>query len=299
MICQNKIRPIFWLLLAASPLFSQTSSAEEQSTADCQVEKSASGWHYLNSQCDIGSGLWGRKPKSGDRSFWLQCNYGKALPNKTVTATVNNLFQDNRYLVPDNGKFRCLIGPFKHYDQALTAKGQLARHGLAETFIRQTATRISVSNQMTKSSTPDQESDANNQKNTLIDNRVVLNSILYSFTFNNIKYHQPRNINSTQEMPPMFINENDQYWSKVNFKTAKNWCQRYGLRLPTISELKDLHTNGQHYLLRHHWPIKSSYWSKTINLYSGEFETLNLRSGKHDEYRPLALLYTTCVTEAS
>lgn len=314
MICQKKIRPPLWLLLALAPLFSSNSYASTPNSTTCRVEKVESGWRYLNPQCDIGNGLWGRKPKHGDSSFWVQCHYGQSLPNQTVTTTINKLFQGNSYLIPDNGKSRCLIGPFLNYEQALTAKGQLARHKLGETFIRQTHTRVTIPGQVNtshysrpqvkKSSKPVQErkvkkSEKSSTKNTLVENRVVLNSVIYSFTFNNLKYHLPRNINSTQEMPPMFVREHGKYWSKVNFATAKNWCQRYGLRLPTSAELKELQTRGQHFLLRNNWPIKSSYWSNTISVYSGEIETLNLRSGQRDEYRPLALLYTTCVIAAS
>ncbi|OLQ81650.1 hypothetical protein BIT28_04400 [Photobacterium proteolyticum] len=262
----------------------------------------------MNTQCDIGKGLWGRAPKNKDSSFWIQCHYGQSLPNSNTKATINKLFKNNSYLVPDNGKSRCLIGPFQSHAQAKAAKAQLARHKLKDTFIRQTNTQITFPGQVKQPPAPvkqrtvkasNKNSVKSNSRKTLVENRVVLNSVIYSFTFNNLKYHLPRNINSTQEMPPMFVREHEQYWSKVNYASAKNWCQRYGLRLPTAEELKELQTHGQHFLLRNNWPIKSSYWSNTISVYSGEIESINLRSGQRDEYRPLALLYTTCVTAAS
>lgn len=96
----------------------------------------------------------------------------------------------------------------------------------------------------------------------------------------------------------MMNKEHGQFWSKVNYQTAQSWCRRYGLRLPTLEELTALHTYGQHHLLRLQWPIKANYWSSTVSFYSGEIQTLNLRSGRGDDYRPLALLYTTCVGAA-
>ena len=308
MICQQIQRPAYWLILALS-CFSLNSYAIESSTANCKVDKVESGWQYLNAQCDIGKGLWGRAPKNKDSSFWIQCHYGQSLPNSRTTATINKLFKNNSYLVPDNGKSRCLIGPFQSHAQAQGAKLQLARHQLKDTFIRQTNTRITLPGQVKYSPAPvkpqttktnaKSSSSSSSSKKTLVENRVVLNSVIYSFTFNNLKYHLPRNINSTQDMPPMFVREHNQYWSKVNYAAANKWCQRYGLRLPTAEELKELQTHGQHFLLRNNWPIKSSYWSSTISLYSGEIESINLRNGQRDEYRPLALLYTTCVIAAS
>ncbi|MCW8327706.1 DUF823 domain-containing adhesin [Photobacterium sp. SDRW27] len=305
MNCKNKQLLSFWLLLPLASLLSQTSHAEEQGSTTCQVEKTVSGWKLLNSQCDIGNGLWGRKPKNIPSSFWLQCNYGKALPNKELTAQLSRFYHEESYLVPDNGKLRCLIGPFQNYNQAKTAKNQLNSQKLKNTFIRQTTSVVSINNRTSgyartdTSSTSAQSPAATQQKKKLVDNRVIMNSIIYSFTFNNLSYHLPKNINSTKEMPPAFTQENNQYWSKVNFLPAENWCKKYGLRLPTAAELKELQTYGQYLLLRHKWPIKSSYWSNTINPYTGEIKTLNLRNGQDDEYRPLAQLYVTCVTEAS
>lgn len=285
------------LILTISLSLPQTGFADNDNKTYCQLESSASGWYVLNDQCDIGNGLWGRKPEPVSSSFWIQCNYGKYLPNRELASKIKSLFPGNHYIVPDNNKYRCLIGPFQDFNQADNAKAQLAAHGLNKAFIRQTASPVAISNKANvETSTPNP---AAKLPTSQVDDRIVLNSIIYSFTFNNLKYHQPRNINSTQEMPPAFIQEHNQYWSKVNYLPAANWCKRYGLRLPTVNELKDLQTNGQYLLLRHQWPVKSSYWSETLNPYTGEIKTLNLRSGHFDEYRPLAQLYTTCVTEAS
>ena len=305
MSCKNKYLPSACLILLLGPPLSPASFADENNRTYCQVEKLTAGWQLLNAQCDIGNGLWGRRPKPSNSSFWIQCNYGKSLPNKAMTKTIRGLFPGNSYLVPDNENYRCLIGPFQGYNQAQTARAQLTENQLEQTFIRQTASPVAISSKAVSHSTAPAPTTAssipqNNQQPTpKIANRVVLNSIIYSFTFNNLNYHQPRTINSTADMPPAFIREHDQYWSKVNFLPAESWCKRYGLRLPTITELKALQTYGQYLLLRHQWPIKSSYWSSTINPYTGEIKTLNLRSGQPDEYRPLAQLYTTCVSDAA
>ncbi|WP_299015503.1 SPOR domain-containing protein [uncultured Photobacterium sp.] len=322
MICTKNLFPPYWLLLSLGSLFSYSSLATEQPSSQCQIERSASEWQFLNSQCDIGTGLWGRKPKENNGSFWLQCNYSKALPNKLLSKAIHKFFPHNSYLIPDNGKYRCVIGPFQDHELVKNAQQQFAKLNINKAFVRQTTTQITVRGQtelpvisapteiktskqnaaikskQTKSVTKETQKQTD-KKNVLIENRVILNSAIYSFTFNNLKYHLPMTINSTQEMPPMFIREHNQYWSKVNFATAENWCQHFGLRLPTIAELQYLHTHGQHFLLRHRWPIKANFWSNTVNLYSGEIRTMNIRSGRPDDYRPLALHYTTCVTEAS
>ena len=301
MSCKNTFLSPAWLLLSLGFPLSQICFADEGNRASyCQVESSAPNWPTLNSQCDIGRGLWGRTPKQESSSFWLQCYYGKILPNKAITATIKGLYPNNSYLAPDGDNYRCLIGPFQHYHQAQSALDNLARHQLDQTFIRQTSSMVTIStNTGGKAPADTTATKTGERQRLLVENRVVQNAVIYSFTFKNLNYHLPRNINSTADMPPAFTREHDQYWSKVNFLPAESWCTRHGLRLPTISELKDLQTNGQHLLLRHRWPIQSSYWSSTINPYSGEIETLNLRNGRADEYRPLAQLYTTCVSEAN
>ncbi|WP_232428126.1 SPOR domain-containing protein [Photobacterium marinum] len=341
MICRKIKQHFFWLSSTVAMLFSYNTIAAEPSPTHCLIERSDSGWQILNSQCDIGKGLWGREPRDSESSFWLQCNYSQSLPNQNLTKAINRLFSHNSYLVPDNDKYRCVIGPFEDHQLAEKAQRQLERFNIDKTFIRQTAHKITVTGQaglitplattilkpripeVVPSTAPQQPAkpvtqkaqakakpatkpteSANQKSDTgkhsiLVENRVILNSAIYSFTFNNLKYHLPMTINSTEEMPPMFVREQNIYWSKVNFTTAESWCKRFGLRLPTIAELQYLHTHGQHYLLRHRWPIKANYWSNTLNTYSGEIRTLNIRSGRPDDYRPLALLYATCVVEAS
>ncbi|PSW03800.1 SPOR domain-containing protein [Photobacterium lipolyticum] len=257
-------------------------------------------WRQLNDQCDIGSGLWGKKPKPKEGSFWVQCNYSRSLPGKAFTEKVNTLFSNKAYLIKENDKFRCLVGPYPAHTQALKAKERFSDELNISTFIRQTTNKINILNKKQQSlpaAKPSKNKAENAQLTTLIENRVILNSIIYSFTFNGLKYHQPRNINSTKTMPPMFINEKDNYWSRVNISSAESWCKRFGLRLPYFEELERLQSYGQHLLLRYQWPTQVNYWSSSVNPLSGEIKTLNLRNGKYDEYRPPALLYTTCVSD--
>ncbi|MGF1681214.1 SPOR domain-containing protein [Photobacterium minamisatsumaniensis] len=275
----------------------------------CSATPLTSGWQRLNEQCDIGTGLWGRDPQQHQGSFWLQCNYSQAIPAKKFSSSITGTFPASSYLINDGNKYRCLIGPFNNHTQAESAKVKLANIDVKSTFIRQTQRPIVVE-ASAKQLAPILQAAAEEEqspttktvpvsKQTLIEERVVLDSAIYSFTFNNIKYYQPKNIQSDKTLPPAFVKENEQYWSRTNIQSAGQWCERFGLRLPTYDELKHLQTYGQRFLLRNHWPITNSYWSDTINPYTGEIKTLNLRNGKYDEYRPLALLYTACVAENS
>ncbi|UTV28866.1 SPOR domain-containing protein [Photobacterium atrarenae] len=297
------LRFLVFSALLTSAFFSGPNYATTDIEAThCQVEKTERGWQFLNAGCDIGTGLWGKTGHSG-RSFWLQCHYGKYLPNRDITSTLQAQYPKHLYLIPDQGNLRCLIGPFPTWSQAVTAKKNLAARKLTDTFIRQTLAPITVA-QSAALPTPKSRPGAQRSRpvetprETLIENRVVMNSAIYAFTFERLNYHQPMNISSVEEMPPMMNDEYGHFWSKVNYQTAESWCRRYGLRLPTLEELTALHTYGQHHLLRLQWPIKANYWSSTLSFYSGEVKTLNLRSGRGDEYRPLALLYTTCVGSA-
>jgi uncharacterized membrane protein len=184
------------------------------------------------------------------------------------------------------------------------AKQQLETKKITSTFIRNTTKTVSglaktsvfesAPKQNKRQSTP-AKAPSNTRLNTLVENRVVLNSIIYSFTFNGLQYHQPKDIYSTENMPPMFINERDNYWSRININSAQKWCRNYGLRLPTYEEIELLQSHGRHLLMRYRWPTEISYWTSSINPITNEIKTLNLRSGKYDEYRPPALLYATCV----
>ncbi|UXI02481.1 SPOR domain-containing protein [Photobacterium sp. TY1-4] len=304
---------IYWILFASLPFSHPVNAASPSATSRCQVEKAEQGWQYLNASCDIGTGLWGKTGQPTNHSFWLQCHYGKSLPNRAMTAALRDLYPNHFFLVPDRGNVRCLVGPFQTWPQAVEAKKNLAARQQTETFIRQTRAPVTLTNVMpfasskqpvapsqttlTAPSTKLTKSTAA-KKETLIDNRVVMGAAVYAFTYERLNYHQPMNISSEQALPPMMNKENGHFWSKVNYQTAENWCRRFGLRLPTVEELTALHTYGQHHLLRLQWPIQANYWSSTLSFYSGEIKTLNLRSGRGDEYRPLALLYTTCVGAA-
>lgn len=287
------------LLLPHSALATET----EMTFCHTVLSPQTGDWRQLNDQCDIGSGLWGKKPKPTEGSFWVQCNYSRSLPGKAFTEKVNTLFTNKTYLIKDNNHFRCLAGPYSTYTQALQAKKRFSDLLNITTFIRQTANKINIPDKEQQSLPAAKLSEKSNNKgdsaqvSTLIENRVILNSIIYSFTFNGLKYHQPRNINSTKTMPPMFISEKDNYWSRVNLSSAESWCKRFGLRLPYFEELERLQTHGQHLVLRYQWPTQVNYWSRSVNPLSGEIKTINLRNGKYDEYRPPALLYTTCVSD--
>lgn len=303
---------VYCSLFACLPLtnLAKANSIPPSGASLCTVKASAtnSAWKQLNNACDIGAGLWGKKPKSETGSFWVQCNYSNAIPNKTFSRKVNLLFPENAYLIKDSGKYRCLIGPYPTHTKAIRAKQQLETQQITNTFIRHTTKTVSglakastaeLASTSTSTSKTDKTAPPKTSNdptlNTLVENRVVLNSIMYSFTFNGLQYHQPKDIYSTENMPPMFINEYDNYWSRININNAQKWCRNYGLRLPTYEEIELLQSHGRHLLMRYRWPTKISYWTSSINPITNEIKTLNLRSGKYDEYRPPALLYTTCV----
>ncbi|MGF1688634.1 SPOR domain-containing protein [Photobacterium japonica] len=308
----DMFRPIAFacLLLAGLPMHASASSDKPR----CATTPHASGWTLLDNTCDVGQGLWGRKPKTEDGAFWVQCNYSKAIPDQAFLRSVQQVFPTSHYLLNDDGHYRCVVGPLNSYPHAQEVREILLQHGIRNAFIRQQRdgktrnTALSAAEQLaaTKMATINatRKTAATTAQPTpatklLIENRTVLDAAIYSFTFENLNFYQPRTIQSTREMPLAFVEEHQQYWSRVPLNEAQQWCNRYGLRLPSFDELKHLQTYGQRFLLRNHWPITHSYWSQSVSHYSGEIQTLNVRNGRVDEYRPLALLYTTCVQEAS
>lgn len=317
------------LTLAGLLLIATPGLAAEHPT--CSTSTHPSGWTMLNSHCDIGQGLWGRKPNNEQGQFWVQCNYSKALPDTAFLRILQQSFPEQHYLYKDGDHYRCLIGPLDRYTLAQQTKAKLIEQGITNAFIRHqtsgsdtaslpinpekarqplsaeqqlAATRLALTDSAqtypeVKASHPSSQEALPSSIKTLIAHRTVLDAAVYSFTFDNLNFYLPRNIQSTQAMPPAFVKEFDQYWSRVPLVDAKQWCQRYGLRLPSFDELKHLQTYGQRFLLRNHWPITYSYWTDSISHYSGEIQALNVRNGRADEYRPRALLYTACVNSAS
>lgn len=145
MLDNIKIVAIYCLLLSFFPV-ARAMLANESGITFCHIlsPSQTGGWQQLNDQCDIGSGLWGKKPKPTKGSFWVQCNYSRSLPNKTFSEKVNTLFPGKTYLVKEGNKFRCLVGPYPAYSHALKAKKRFADQQITNTFIRQTTNTIKI-----------------------------------------------------------------------------------------------------------------------------------------------------------
>lgn len=308
--------PVIFGGLIIGSLFTFTSpilATETTSPSSCSAKTLSSAWRILDPNCDIGKALWGKEPINASQSqYWVQCNYSKAMPDKAFREKIAKLFINNLFLYNDQGHYRCLIGPIDNYPAAQQITQILSANEIKNSFIRQTTDTVeleaihtasthaaSATHEVSENLSRHRPAQDTTSKERIATDRVILDSAIYAFTFNNLEYYQPLTIDSTQDMPPSFIKENGELWSKVNIQAATNWCTRYQLRLPSYDELKQLQTYGQRFLLRNHWPISNNYWSSTISSYSGEIQTLNLRSGRADDYRPLAQLYTTCVKEAS
>lgn len=94
----------------------------------------------LEASCPIGKGIWGSKaPKTHSESnlFWVQCGLlNDPLPLEKAKPIYKNI-STNVWMKPEQGNYRCLIGPYSTYADARKELLQVRKvAGYKEAFIR-------------------------------------------------------------------------------------------------------------------------------------------------------------------
>ncbi len=104
------------------------------------TQASADQLPQLEASCPIGKGIWGSKaPKTHSESnlFWVQCGLlNDPLPLKKAKPIYKNI-STNVWMKPEQGNYRCLIGPYSNYADARKELLQVRKvSGYKEAFIR-------------------------------------------------------------------------------------------------------------------------------------------------------------------
>lgn len=293
---------------------------------DCDVayKDNKSQWSFLNNSCDIGKGLWGHKPKKMAGSYWVQCGYGAKLPSASLSNKVRSLFPQQSFILKESGNYRCLVGTFDTYEEAKKARFLLRGNGLADSFIRQVSSTSKVPQKiastekkpvdfslaipedqklvdkpmkynkpvpMDKKAVPLQIMTYEN-----IDNTFATNTIAYSFSIGKTRFYIPQNLPAGNQDTPKYIVENNRYWIGTTWQQSNQWCEHFGLRLPTTKELISLARQGQAELMREKWPKEVNYWTSDMTS-DNKYRSVNLQTGHLQATNPNAVLYATCVIQ--
>lgn len=296
--------------------------------SDCDVsfKDSKSQWSFLNNSCDIGKGLWGHKPKQMTGQYWVQCGYGSKLPSSSLSNKVRSLFPEQSFILKEGGNYRCLVGTFNSYDEATKARFLLRGNGLPDSFIRQVTSSNKVPQKIAAASKkkatdfslaiPEEQRLVDkpmkfnkpapivNRKAVPlqimtyenIDNTFATNTIAYSFSIGKTRFYVPQNLPASNQDTPKYIVENNRYWIGTTWQQSNQWCEHFGLRLPTTKELMSLARQGQAELMREKWPKEINYWSADM-ISDNKYRSVNLQTGRLQATNPNAVLYATCVIQ--
>ena len=289
------------LCFASQPLF----AAEAEQFLCGGTQASANELPQLNSNCPIGSGLWGNtKPKAKDSSFWIQCGLlNNSMPLSRAKVLYKHISTDV-WMKAEGNTMRCLIGP---YDDFATAKKELSNVRkeklYKEAFIREVRKGVKdpavvpkpapkkkvvpkkaespkVAVPKTTAATkpaarpavkPTPE--ANPESSTV--------SIRRKTTLNGLQYAVPYVMDSKIQ----FYMEHDLAWNRLNYQDAQSSCKQQGMRLATEQEWAELINSKV--MEKDKWPVYLPYWGEGSK---GFFTT-----GKVNTLKGTSLLNVLCV----
>ena len=137
-VCRGSRKGLGLALLAVGASLSGQVHAE--SVLCDATQASTDQLPQLEASCPIGKGIWGSKaPKTHSESnlFWVQCGLlNDPLPLEKAKPIYKNI-STNVWMKPEQGNYRCLIGPYSNYADARKELLQVRKvSGYKEAFIR-------------------------------------------------------------------------------------------------------------------------------------------------------------------
>lgn len=279
-------------------LFAALTSSAFYTNANCNLSSplSKNGWQNLNANCDIGAGIWSNKKAPTTGKFWLQCNYSKNIPSSKLKVKVQQLFPKNSFLIKTkDNNYRVLVGLFNSSTEALSALNTLKKHNIPA-FLRLQTKDIKENKAAMQAikkppTAPKHLSRLKVATYNDVNNTFATNSILYSFALNGVNYYLPQHI-SQNDTDITFIKEHGMYWLGLNHQQAQQWCQHFGLELPTSEQLATLGKNQQ-LLSQHKWPKKVSFWAQERQENSAS--VYDFKTKRTYLTNPTSYKYATCV----
>jgi len=262
------------LLLACAP-FAETVSAQEFL---CQAtQASHQELPVLDKTCPIGKGVWGKKVPQGGNLFWVQCGL---LPKKMPLAKAKPLYNKistDVWMKPEDKGFRCLIGPYKSFEQASTDLVQVRTvSGYKEAFIRVVGANIAEPVKKTKSvSKPKPVA-----KNTsAFEPKPAAVNVPEATPSTKVKPAEPVSVSNNVEVRlkailqgktyvvPYLLDAGNQFymeygkpWNRLSYASSQQVCGELGMGLVSSSEFKALRDSGV--MEKNEWPLQLPYWGE-------------------------------------
>lgn len=118
-------------------LFAASIAMAAENPIHCETSEQ-NGWLMVDESCPIGEGLWGREPKSTKGQFWVQCGLLNRVPTSSFANTLRQGVSEGAIVLRQEGSnYRCLVGPYASYSEALTSRNALRKQPTLNTaFIR-------------------------------------------------------------------------------------------------------------------------------------------------------------------
>ncbi|WP_028025746.1 SPOR domain-containing protein [Enterovibrio calviensis] len=131
------MRPSYYHFLGVLFTLLLSSNAVQSAETDCS-SSIQNDWNVVKQSCPIGKGLWGRTPENTSGAFWVQCGLINKLPEPSFVKMLPDSIDKEAIVFRQEGnQYRCLVGPFDKYANALTARDALRQKpAFSGAFIR-------------------------------------------------------------------------------------------------------------------------------------------------------------------
>ncbi|USH02513.1 SPOR domain-containing protein [Grimontia kaedaensis] len=229
----------FFSILAIS-LFVAFSSASLQAAEVCQpLEKD--GWQVVDQSCQVGSGLWSKRPIRNDGRFWVQCGVVSQLPKPWFAKEIEAVLMRDKLVFREEGdKYRCLVGPFERYSEAEIVKDVMTqRKVFASAFIRD----VSLPENTPKVSKP-------KVKVPETSKRMPVKATRQYIDVGALKSPMP-------EIGEPRYSDKQNVWWRATLKEANQACRQDGMTLVSESTLKTLSSMPD---WKNTYPNRLPYW---------------------------------------
>ena len=226
------------LCLAAVPFSVQSENLT------CPIQEKAVGdgyeWRVTDTSCPIGLGFWGKNAPSQDQGvFWIQCAYTKEMPGSWFIQLLTNIIPENKTLLrQEPGQYRCLVGPYASYSEALALQSQMASNPvLKDAFIRTVADDLLVEEETVVADTDIAVPPPAAAAAVPIAEEVAIAESARPTMAR--EFHQIGNLYS-----PIPIGEDPNYteldktWIRAPFQTANEICTQSGMKVVSPESLR-------------------------------------------------------------
>lgn len=286
------------LCFASQPLY----AADAEQFLCGGTQTSTNELPQLNSDCPIGSGLWGNsKPKGKDSTFWIQCGLlNNPMPLSRAKILYKHISTDV-WMKAEGKAMRCLIGPYNDYATAQKELSNVRTEKIyKEAFIREVRKGVkdsAVAKPVAKKKTAPKKvkpvtkpgPKATTQVSAVTQSPVVsasedqasMVSIRRKATVNGLQYAVPY----VMDAQIQFYMEHELAWNRLNYQDAQASCKQQGMRLATEQEWLQLLNSKV--MEKDNWPVYLPYWGADNK---GLFTT-----GKINTLKGTSLLNVVCV----